>query len=84
MTISEAYSQAETYGLSFQTWRVLKNEPLSFEDDDRWDDDNLEDTDTKDEDVSTYVSTGDWVQDMQESMASAQRDHAKRFEDMER
>jgi hypothetical protein len=46
MTIQEAYKEAETFGLSFQTWRMLKNEEPNFDDgwwdNDWWDDDDSE------------------------------------------
>ena len=42
MTITEAYKEVETFGLTFQTWRMLKNE-LPTDDglwgNDWWDDD---------------------------------------------
>ena len=31
MTIQEAFKEAETFGLSFQTWRLMKNEEPNFD-----------------------------------------------------
>ena len=38
MSIEEAIKDSETFGLSFQTWKMLKN------DDHTWDDDYFDDT----------------------------------------